>query len=115
MNLPGGLHNARCTTLPRPLVRFRDAAILTATRLFRLCFLRRAVRWCIKLWPSRYVQMTSAISNRASCRAIRSGEGSSALMMPWIPYAILPRKLNDRFDFFLDLRTASAQHLYESE
>ena len=42
VNLLGGLHNARCTTLPRPLVRFHDAAILTATRLFRLCFLRRA-------------------------------------------------------------------------
>ena len=37
MNLPGGLHNARYTTLPRPSVRFHDAAILTDTRLFRLC------------------------------------------------------------------------------
>src|SRR5437870_3790843 len=38
LNLAGGLHETRYTTLPRPLVRFHDAPIVTGSRLFRLCF-----------------------------------------------------------------------------
>src|SRR2546422_71052 len=50
VNLPGGLHNARFTTLPRPLLRFHDAVILTDTRLSRLCLAPRerdpdSTRW----------------------------------------------------------------------
>src|SRR2546428_2483336 len=58
VNLPGGLHNARFTTLPRPLLRFHDAAILTDTRLSRLCLAPRerdpdSTRWATIRCPRK--------------------------------------------------------------
>jgi hypothetical protein len=38
VNLAGGLHKARYTTVARPLVRFHDPPIVSGSRLFRLCF-----------------------------------------------------------------------------
>src|SRR5436309_9025679 len=38
LNLAGSLHETRYTTLPRPLVRFHDAPIVTSYHSFRLCF-----------------------------------------------------------------------------
>ena len=62
VNRPGGLHNARCTTLPRPLVRFHDAAILTATRLFRLARPVAATNLEGFGWPRAISRQLSAIS-----------------------------------------------------